>query len=782
VATETPNTHSDLLPVLVSDLVSDEALDFLWGVALANGVARIPLIAPPIDSTDHSLEVYSSGSEDPLLLVATPEGLPDEDGFPLRLRPAKKSKPRKTTTTQPDLKPKRKTESYISKHHSRDLLGAELEEVTSPDTLVGRVIAGGKLVIEELVGTGGVGAVYKARHSGLNLPVAVKVLHESFQHDVDFCKRFHAEALAASHLDHPNLTRVHDFGQEPDGLLYIAMDFLQGMSLRDILERDGRLAADRAVKIMMQVCAGLLHVHSRGLVHRDIKPDNVMLLAAMDDDGEPTEAVKVCDFGIAVGGTNENARIAGTPLYMAPEQIKKEAIDQRADIYACGIMLYEMMTGTTPFEGDTDVEIMRAHLVDAPPRPSKHVKGIPAMLETVILKSIAKEPAQRHQEVRELRRELRAVLEAPRAPEGRRVMADHSSMASLAPAQFVPEDRDFAANLARDPSTFLESVAAAKSAHRFAEVVAALDGAAPKLLERREVAALVKIAAALDVVAMEPGTRGSLATSALKPLSDPQMLGPIAELALTGSESDSALAAKLVVRAGVGGAYALYSARVKNPSQTARARIRSIFPAIGVAALPVIRSALERIAQSSDSYGAVELATDILASVPRANDELLGNVVSRYARAADPQVAAAATSALPKLWGDRSRALLVALLQHPGEQARLAAVTALLDLGAVDEHVVRKIAAVADDPQWSTPEIRAVATRALMGAQPEARSAAAAALVNAMSMWPDGPELVDVGRALISLYGDRAVPLLRRRAEASAPDLRYEIEALVQQP
>jgi hypothetical protein len=178
----------------------------------------------------------------------------------------------------------------------------------------------------------------------------------------------------------------------------------------------------------------------------------------------------------------------------------------------------------------------------------------------------------------------------------------------------------------------------------------------------------------------------------------------------------------------------------------------------------------------------IDLATDILSSIPRANDELLGNVVARYARAQDPHVAAAATAALPKLWGDRSRALLVALLQHPGEPARVAAASALAELGAVDEHVVRKIAMLADDPAWSSRDVRTAAIRALLSAQPEARNAAAAALVNAMSMWPEGPELVDLGRALLSLYGERAVALLRRRAGACPPDLRGEIEALVDQP
>ncbi len=773
----------DLLPVLVSDLVSEEALDFLWGVALAGGTARVPLIAPPIDATDHLLEVYSPGANEPLVVVATPSGLPDEEGFPLRLRPAPVSKPRKTSTTQPELVPTRRTKPTLTRRHSRDLEGAAPEPAT-PQSLVGRAISGGRLVIEELVGEGGVGAVYKARHAGLNVPVAVKVLHDAFQHDVEFCRRFHAEALAASQLDHPNLTRVHDFGQEPDGLLYIAMDFLSGRSLRDILAEGGRLGAERTVKLMMQVCAGLLHVHTRGLVHRDIKPDNMIVIVGMDDDGEPTEIVKVCDFGIAVGGTSENAKLAGTPDYMAPEQIKKETVDARSDIYAVGIMMYELLTGLVPFTGADEVAIMRKHLADKPERPSRHVPGIPPVLEEVVMKSIAKDPAKRQQDVRELRRELRAVLEAPKQPEGRRVRPEQPSLAppksSGALPKFEPPDgRDFASQLARDPSAYLAKLAEAKTPQRFAEVIAALDNAAPKLLERREAAALAKLAAALDVVALEPGGRSAIASSALKPFSDPQMLGGIAELALTGSDEEAAVATKLIVRAGVGGAYALYAARVKNHGKTARQRVRAIIPQIGVAALPVVRSALERLATKADAYGAVELATDLLASIPRSKDELLGNLVAKYARAPDAEMAAAATSALPRLWGERARALLVALLLHPGEAVRVASCTALVELGAVDEHVVKKLAALTDDPKWSTRDVRTAAARALASAQAEALGAAATALVNAMGSWPEGPELVVVGESLIALYGDRAGQLIYRRAGTCGPQIQAELEALL---
>ena len=187
----------------------------------------------------------------------------------------------------------------LSASHTADLERATRSRTRPADSILGRALAGGKLLIESLIGRGGVGAVYKARHRELRMPVAVKVLHESFQRDIDFCRRFYAEALAASRLDHPNITRVIDFGQEPDGLLYIAMEFLDGVELRAVLDEEGALSAQRIAELMMQVCAGLSHAHARGIVHRDIKPENLVLVPGTTTTARPIELVKVCDFGIA---------------------------------------------------------------------------------------------------------------------------------------------------------------------------------------------------------------------------------------------------------------------------------------------------------------------------------------------------------------------------------------------------------------------------------------------------------------------------------------------------
>ena len=234
----------------------------------------------------------------------------------------------------------------LSAQHRADLAGVTPPPPSPTELqggLVGRPLAGGKLEIESLVGTGSIGAVYRARHRELRIPVAVKILHESFQHDVEFCRRFYAEALAQSRLDHPNLVRVYDFGQEPDGLLYLSMEFLDGSTLRSLLERRGRLDALRIVELMLQVTAGLSHAHGRGLIHRDVKPDNVVVVATHDDDGRLSEAVKLLDFGFAMpprASTDAPSRQqAGSPIYMSPEQCRGEELDERSDIYACGIMM-----------------------------------------------------------------------------------------------------------------------------------------------------------------------------------------------------------------------------------------------------------------------------------------------------------------------------------------------------------------------------------------------------------------------------------------------------------
>ncbi len=289
------------------------------------------------------------------------------------------------------------------------------------DPLIGRKIAEGKYTIEAAIGAGAAGAVYKAMHRELRRTVGIKVLHPHYQKDRHFMKSFRGEALAASQLDHPNVMRVLDFGQEPDGLVYIVMEFLSGRTLQSLLDEERRLQTDRAVEIMIQVCAALSVAHDNGIIHRDIKPDNIMLVPSRNDEGGSFELVKVCDFGIAalqgprVVDDDEPSMadtvIAGTPEYMSPEQARGIEIDARADVYACGICLYELVTGRPPFLGDNAAEILIKQLEEQPRPPSQLIRGLDSLVEEIILRAIQKQPQKRQQSARELRVELKEIID-----------------------------------------------------------------------------------------------------------------------------------------------------------------------------------------------------------------------------------------------------------------------------------------------------------------------------------------------------------------------------------
>ena len=281
-----------------------------------------------------------------------------------------------------------------------------------------QMITGGRIIanryrIETLVGAGAVGAVFKASHVDLPRTFAIKLLHPHYRADPLLMASFRAEARAASLLDHPNVTVVHDFGEEPDGLVYIVMEYLQGITLQALLDEERRLSPRRAIEILLQVCGALAAAHERGIVHRDVKPDNIMLVPTRDDEGETRDVVKVCDFGIAALETAPGAEggeiTAGTPEYMAPEQAAGRA-DARTDVYACGIMLYEMVIGKPPFMGETPVATLAKHAKERAKRPTEIIPDFPPTLEAIIMCAIEKEPERRFQTMRELRAELKRLL------------------------------------------------------------------------------------------------------------------------------------------------------------------------------------------------------------------------------------------------------------------------------------------------------------------------------------------------------------------------------------
>ncbi len=267
---------------------------------------------------------------------------------------------------------------------------------------IGREVAGRYRILAKL-GEGGMGAVYRAEQISLKRTVALKVLRPELSAEPGMVRRFNAEAELAAKLSHPNTVTLFDFGQDADGSLFIAMEYLEGRSLREVLTREGPLSPGRALAISEQLCASLADAHSRGIVHRDLKPDNVMLVKR----GRATDVARVLDFGIAklrdeqTDGANRPMTRAGdllgTPQYMAPEQIRGETVDARTDIYALGAMLYEMVTGRLPFEGPTLMSILSKHLTEmpVPPRDRRPDLRISPTLNQLVMDALDKDPARR---------------------------------------------------------------------------------------------------------------------------------------------------------------------------------------------------------------------------------------------------------------------------------------------------------------------------------------------------------------------------------------------------
>lgn len=278
--------------------------------------------------------------------------------------------------------------------------------MSGPDPLVGKVLAE-RFEILERIGEGGTGVVYRAKQLSVDRIIAIKVLGAHVSTDPSWVKRFHNEARAASRLDHPNTVRLIDFGQTKEGLLFIAMEFLHGRSLRTEIERLGRLPPNRVLRIVSQMCASLSEAHNQGIIHRDIKPDNVYLVE-MKGAGD---YVKVLDFSVAKldapdAQVTRAGVVFGTPQYMSPEQGRGVPLDPRSDIYAVGIVAYEMLTGKPPFDAKIPTEIVMMHLRDKP----APLTGLPPQLTSLVMRALEKDPAARQQSAEALDAECQACL------------------------------------------------------------------------------------------------------------------------------------------------------------------------------------------------------------------------------------------------------------------------------------------------------------------------------------------------------------------------------------
>ncbi len=285
-----------------------------------------------------------------------------------------------------------------------------------PDPFVGREILSGEFRVLEKIGTGGMGSVYRAAQPAMERTVAIKILHPQLAVRKDLISRFRREARAMSQLAHPNTVKVFMYGEmEEGGSLYIVMEQLEGMNLSRALKTQGPMAASRAVSLLVQVCGALQEAHDKGIVHRDLKPENIFL----STNGGLQDFPKVLDFGLAkitesqlrpgsIQLTQEGM-VFGTPEFMSPEQAQGKTLDRRSDIYSLAVILYEALTGKLPFIGQTPMDYLQKHVVEAPIPLDERVPGLvfPAGLGGIIGKALAKNPDQRFQTAKEFAEALK---------------------------------------------------------------------------------------------------------------------------------------------------------------------------------------------------------------------------------------------------------------------------------------------------------------------------------------------------------------------------------------
>lgn len=300
-----------------------------------------------------------------------------------------------------------------------------LEAEPSADPNLGRLIAG-LYRLDAVLGSGASGVVYRAEHLGIEAPVAVKLPNPELISNPATKALFRREARAAARFNHPNSVQVLDFGTEPDGLVYVVMELVEGRELLAAILDESPMPPARIVHILGQVLGALAAAHDAGIVHRDVKPENILLVEHASG-----ETAKLADFGIAKpfgGSLPDSAALTiagmlnGTPTYMAPEQASGAELDGRADLYAVGAILYEMLCGTPPFLDEKPFDLILAHLMRAPSPPSERRAGVSPALEAVAMRALAKKPENRYADARAMRAALFAALdddaETPRLSSG----------------------------------------------------------------------------------------------------------------------------------------------------------------------------------------------------------------------------------------------------------------------------------------------------------------------------------------------------------------------------
>ncbi|MBZ0189871.1 MAG: serine/threonine protein kinase, partial [Candidatus Obscuribacterales bacterium] len=282
----------------------------------------------------------------------------------------------------------------------------------SQQSVIGSTLAG-NIYVEEMIGKGGMSSVYKGRHTQIDRPVAIKIMHEHLVSEENALLRFQKEAQAAGKLDHPNVVKVADFRVGENGRSFLVMDYVPGISLSEAIAKQGVLSKDAALDLFSQACDALSHAHENGVVHRDLKPSNIMLVESADGGTQ----VKLLDFGIAKilpqhGGSGQKltqtGEVFGSPLYMSPEQCMGKPLDLRSDIYSMGCLMYEALAGKPPIVGANTFETFFKHTTEMPASLRTHRADLDSVLQfdALILKAMAKNPSDRYQSMAQMKADL----------------------------------------------------------------------------------------------------------------------------------------------------------------------------------------------------------------------------------------------------------------------------------------------------------------------------------------------------------------------------------------
>lgn len=284
--------------------------------------------------------------------------------------------------------------------------------------MIGRRL-GGRYEVEQRIGGGGMAVVYRAHDNLLNRTVALKLLRSQFGHDDEFINRFRREAQAAASLSHPHVVNVYDVGEE-DEIQYIVMEYVEGQTLKELITKEGTLKIEDAVHIASQICDALEHAHQNHIIHRDIKPHNILI--------GKRGRIKVTDFGIARAVTSatitHTGSVIGSVHYFSPEQARGGISGEKSDIYSLGIVLYEMVTGKVPFSGDSPISVALKHLQEEIVPPRQIQPDIPQSVENIILRALVKDPLHRYQSAKEMQRDLKTCLDPDRINEPKFIV-DH---------------------------------------------------------------------------------------------------------------------------------------------------------------------------------------------------------------------------------------------------------------------------------------------------------------------------------------------------------------------